>query len=321
MNRKLPAFILFASLMVLTRPAAAPAAAAEARTLQGPDALRRRLAVFDHVWSEIRDRYWDPGFNGVDWESVRRRYRPLVAAAASESAFLDLLRAMTGELRDAHTRILSPQDLSDRRREQTVSAGVILFEVEGRPVVFDVRPGSAAAEAGLGPGMLVLAVDGVPVAEALATARAAVGPSSSERAALVLAYLRLIGGPAAEPLRLDLAAPEGTRRSLVLERRPLDAAPRFESRRLPQGPLYVRFDRFRRPVARMLRAALLANRDAPGLILDLRSNTGGDGREGIRAVAPLLTSPTVVARLRTRTGRAPTALLGLARLPLQLVAG
>lgn len=283
--------------------------------------VERQLQIFDFVWSEIRDRYYDPALNGTDWAAVRTRYRTLAAAAVDDSGFQNVLRSMTGELRDAHTRVLSPQQARDRQQDQTTTAGVILFEVEGRPVVFEVRPGSPAAQAGLIPGMVVETVNGVPVAEALAAARADIGPSSSERAALVLTYLRLIAGPPTEPLRLDLIDQVGTRRSVSLPRRALDTAPRFEARRLPEGPLYIRFDRFREPVARLLRQALIQYPNAPGLILDLRSNTGGDGREGMRAISPLLDRSTLIARLRTRTGRAPSALLGLVRLPLELTAG
>ncbi|HWT11370.1 MAG TPA: S41 family peptidase [Allosphingosinicella sp.] len=298
--------------------AAAPAAAAPRPPALSPG---QRLRLFDQVWEEIRDRYYDPGFNGVDWDQVRARYRPRVEAAADDAAFNALLRAMVGELRDAHTRILSADQVRDRREQRTTTAGVILFEVEGQPAVFEVRANSPAAAAGLRPGQRVLAVDGVPVGAALARARAEVGPSSSDRAALILSYLRLVAGRADAPLRLSLDARDGGPAEVVLTRRALPAAPQFEARLLPSGHAYVRFDRFRAPVARRLRAALEAYRDAPGLILDLRSNTGGDGEEGMRAVAPLLDRPTLVARLATRTGRAPSALLGLVRLPLELSAG
>jgi carboxyl-terminal processing protease len=303
-----------AALPVHAAPAAARPAA-EAREAS------QRTAIFDRVWETVRDLYYDPRLNGVDWQAVRERYRPRVAAAEDEPAFIALLRAMTGELRDAHTRVLTAAQARDRRESQTVTTGAILFEVEGVPVLFDVRPGTPAAAAGLRPGMRVLAVNGMAIAEALARARADVGPSSSERAALVLSYLRLVSGPGDEPLGLDLLAPNGERVQVSLARQRIGGAPVFEARRLPEGPLYVRFDRFRAPVARLFRAALAANRNAPALILDLRSNTGGDGREGLRIAAPLLTGPTLVARLRTRTGRAPSALLGLVRLPLEMRAG
>jgi carboxyl-terminal processing protease len=303
--------------------AAAPAPPAAGAVWADPaptEAARERLRIFDYVWSEIRDKYYDPSLNGVDWAAVRARYRPRVADA-DEASFHGLLRAMVGELRDSHTRVLTARQERDRREDRTMSAGVILFEVEGEPVIFDVRPGGPAEQAGLRPGMRVLAVNGIPIAEALAAARAEIGPSSSERAALVLSYLRLVAGPPGEMLRLRLEREDGTPFELALPRQAADASPRFEARRLPSGLLYVRFDRFREPVARLFRAALEANRDAPGLILDLRANTGGDGREGARAIGPLLDRPTLIARLATRTGRPPSALMGLVSLPLELIAG
>jgi carboxyl-terminal processing protease len=307
-----------AALLLLTAPLAAPAQPlAQVET----PAQRQRLAVFEQVWRQVRDLYYDPAFNGVDWAAAGARYRPMAAAAADDASLLVVLRSMLAELRDAHTRILTPQQVQDRRARETTSAGVILFEVEGAPVVYDVLPGSPAAEAGLTRGMRVVEVNGLPVAEALARARRDVGASSSERAVLVLSYLRLIGGPASEPLRLRLIGADGVDRRVELRRLPLDARPHFEARRLPGGELYVRFDRFRAPVARLFREALEANAGATGLVLDLRSNTGGDGGEGARTMAPLLDRPTTIARLSTRTGRAPSALLGLVRMPMALVAG
>lgn len=307
----------------ITLALAAPAAAFSGQSppaVEADRAARLRLQVFDQVWAQIDALYYDPGFNGADWAAARARYRPRVAGVRDDDAFGRLLRAMVGELRDAHTRVLTARQAAERRARQASSAGVILFEVEGRPAVFAVRPGGPAAEAGLRPGLTVLAVGGVPVAEALTRARAEVGASSSERAARVLAYLELIAGAPGDILRLRLAGADGTPFEVALPRRAVDTAPRFESRRLPSGDLYVRFDRFRAPVARLFRAAL---EQAPvsGLVLDLRSNTGGDGGEGMKAISPLLDRPILVARLATRTGKAPSALMGLVKLPLELKAG
>jgi carboxyl-terminal processing protease len=310
---------VMAAALLLTGTAPSDAQPAPERSAHRDQ--QARLAIFDRVWNEVDKHYYDPRFNGVDWGAARARYRPAAAAAPDDAALLTVLRAMLSELGDSHTRILSAQQVRDRREQQATTAGAILFEVEGVPVVYDILPGSAAEEAGLRRGMRVTEVDGVPIGEALARARADVGASSSERAALVLAYLRLIGGPVDGPLRLALIGADGAPFQVTLPRRRIDARPRFEARRLEGGVLYVRFDRFRRPVARLFRQALEQNRDAGGLVLDLRSNTGGDGEEGKKTIAPLLERPTVIARLATRTGRPPSALLGLVRMPMQLIAG
>src|ERR1700739_3862345 len=39
-----------------------------------------RKEVFEKVWREIRDHYYDASYNGVDWNEVHQRYAPLVDA-------------------------------------------------------------------------------------------------------------------------------------------------------------------------------------------------------------------------------------------------
>lgn len=169
-------FKLFGPVLVSACAAAAPVlpALAEpaeaAETAGAPQAAR--LALFDEVWGAVRTYYYDPGFNGVDWNAVRGKYRPLVGSAESDAAFRALLRSMLGELRDAHTRLIGPAQARDRQAERTTATGAILFEVEGRPVVFEVLPDSPASEAGLRPGLRVLAVNGVPVADAVRAQKA-----------------------------------------------------------------------------------------------------------------------------------------------------
>jgi carboxyl-terminal processing protease len=280
-----------------------------------------RAEVFETVWKTIDERYYDPSFNGVDWGSVRERYRPRVEAAAGEEEFYDLLNRMAGELRDAHTRVRSPRQSRDRRNREATGTGVILFEAEGTPVVFDVAPDSEAAGAGVRPGMVVRTIGGRPVSEALDAARKDVGPSSSERAARVLSYLRLIAGEPGSALELGLTRADGTPLDVRLTRRTVPPAPRFDARPLPSGNVYVRFDRFRAPVAGHLKEALTKFKDAPGLILDLRANGGGDGREGMKIAGYFFDERVTVARVVTRSGRPPSALFGLVSMPREFEAG
>src|ERR1700681_3822297 len=73
-----------------------------------PLGAEQRQRAFDFVWSTINDKYYNAQLNSADWKSVGARYHTLALAAADDETFWDTLDRMTGELRDAHTRVESP---------------------------------------------------------------------------------------------------------------------------------------------------------------------------------------------------------------------
>lgn len=294
-----------------TRTGAAPASLAPAA----------RIEVFEEVWTSIDEKYYDPSFNGVEWKAVRTRYRPRIDAVKSDEEFYRVLNQMAGELHDSHTRVRSPRQRMERKKRLATTAGVIVYEIEGTPVIFDVTPDTDAARAGVEPGMVVRTIGGRPIAQALAKARQEVGASSSERATRILSYLRLIAGEPDTPLALGLVRADGTPWEVTLMRRTVSAEPQFTARLLPSGYAYIRFNRFRSPVGKQVKEALGKFKDAPGLILDLRANGGGDGEEGMRIAGYFWNEKVPVARIVTRTGKPPSALFGLVSLPKVFEAG
>src|SRR6266404_5142103 len=63
-----------------------PGAAAEPAAKQHL-AAKDRKEVFERVWKEIHDHYYDASYNGVDWNEVHRRYAPLVEATKTDQEF------------------------------------------------------------------------------------------------------------------------------------------------------------------------------------------------------------------------------------------
>src|ERR1700730_2267476 len=81
-------FLCWALASVAGRPAFSQQqpATTGARTAPPSTAAKQRLSpkdrkeVFEKVWKEIRDHYYDSKFNGVDWNDVHQRYLPVVDA-------------------------------------------------------------------------------------------------------------------------------------------------------------------------------------------------------------------------------------------------
>src|SRR6201992_1466057 len=144
--------------VVIASPSQAPSEQASRQL-----SLKSRQEVFERVWKDIADHYYDRSFNGVDWNEVRARYKPLVDAAKDDREFYALMSQMTGELHDAHTRFNSPEQWRNIKKQQGVGSGLSLDEIDGKIGVTAIRADSNAAHLGIQPGMGVLTVEGKAV--------------------------------------------------------------------------------------------------------------------------------------------------------------
>lgn len=69
------------------------------RTLSTPAS---RTKVFDAAWEQIDTRFYDPRFNGVDWQAARSRYRAQIESVRTDGEFAGVVRRMLAELRSSH---------------------------------------------------------------------------------------------------------------------------------------------------------------------------------------------------------------------------
>jgi len=316
-------FLFFLAASVLDRPAfaqpqpAAPQRSATKQRLSPKD----RKEVFEKVWKEIRDHYYDSHFNGVDWNEIRRRYLPLVDAVKNDQDFYALISQMTSELHDAHTRFNSPEQWRNFQRQQGITVGFSVDDVDGKTVVTSVIPQSSAARAGVEPGMVVLTVDGVPIAERIAEVEKRRLPSSTERATRWFIYNRVFAGLPDTLVKIGLQREKGATFEVTVTRQLHSAAPEVTTHVLPSGNVYIRFDGFQRPITREFKQALQKFRDAPGLIVDLRRNGGGDLAVLLPIAGYFFGKKTLFAKDSTRTGKPLSSYVGLFKLPLQLYVG
>jgi carboxyl-terminal processing protease len=282
---------------------------------------RDRKDVFEKIWREIHDHYYDPSYNGVDWNAVHQRYAPLVDATKNDQEFYALMSQMTSELHDAHTRFNSPEQWKNFRQQQGVTVGFSVDDVDGKTVVTSVTPGTDAAHAGIEPGMVVLRVNDTPVAERITEIEKKRLPSSTERATRWFIYNRVLAGPADSSVKVALQRGDGSVFEVSLRRQIYSAAPEVTTHVLPSGNVYIRFDGFQHPITKEFRQALQKFRDAPGLILDLRRNGGGDLAVLLPIAGYFFGKKTLFAKDSTRTGKPLSSYVGLFKLPLQLYVG
>ena len=119
----------------------------------------KQLKLFEQVWKQIQDEYYDLNFNGVDWRRVRERYQADALRSTNDREIYAVLDKMAAELKDAHTRVISPREAREDRTRNRQAFGFGLRLVEGQYVVTHVEPKSPLGFAGLQPGWLLRSVD------------------------------------------------------------------------------------------------------------------------------------------------------------------
>ena len=133
--------------------------------LGGELALRadaERDYLFQHVWRQVNDKFYDPDFHGVDWPAMRAAYAPKVAAVANNRDFAELMSEMLGQLNASHTGMYyAPR--TGAGDDATTALGAFLG-ADQRPglIIEELIPGGPLASATLDvrPGDRIVAVNG-----------------------------------------------------------------------------------------------------------------------------------------------------------------
>lgn len=273
------------------------------------DAAARERA-FDFVWNTINERYHDASLNGVDWVAVGMRFRPVAISAKDDDTFWDVLDRMTGELKDAHTRVESPKRVELRRRDEAITLGFSFLPIEGRLAVTSVNPDSDAWWAGVRPGMALVNIGAEPAWRAYEKLLADTRYDSTERSRHMRTVRRLLSGDEGTTAEFTFERSDGTRLEARLARRKVGTRAGASHRILPSGFGYLRLTQWTVGVMPRALEGLEALQKTPGIVIDLRGNPGGSVHVVNSMLARFFPARTELGHTTTRTGRAISMLFG-----------
>ena len=173
-------------ILALAAIGALGARPASAETASQPDeaSAGSYQAAFDQVWELVRDRFYDPRLNGLDWQEQRVRFRPDAASARSREEAAVVINAMLAKLGASHTHYYTPEDpayyqladifvfaLEHRGLERVFPRGEVSYpgigvfteaDNQGRIFVTGVIEGAPAHAAGVLLGDEIMSADARP---------------------------------------------------------------------------------------------------------------------------------------------------------------
>ncbi|MET9729476.1 S41 family peptidase [Streptomyces sp. NPDC006458] len=232
--------------------------------------------MFDETGRIMRDHFWRADMNGVDWDAVLDRYRPLLDRVATHDDLVDLLWEVHGELGTSHAYVvpggghgggdrqgLLGADLS-RHEDGTWRVDRVLPTETSDP---EARSPLAAPGVAVRPGDAVVAVAGTPVDPVTGPAPLLVGMADRP---VELTIAPSGGGDPRHAVVVPLADEEPLRyHAWVADRR-------AHVHRVSGGRLgYLHVPDMQAPGWAQIHRDLRVEVGREGLVVDLRENRGG----------------------------------------------
>ena len=276
------------------------------------------LQVLEVVWSTIDQNYFDPDFGGLDWDEVHDQYEPLVATAEDDQILYQLLNQMLWELNVSHA-VVGPADKWPSVEPvvwESGETGIDLLLLDGQAVITRIDTGSPAEEAGLRPGFIIQTIEGVSVETIIADARKHLAPPYNEQGRIDNLTRQLLGliygdpGTCVTLAYMDENDELGERCIGRIQRSRVgymgELLPpsylEFSSGRLESDIAYIRFNTFHPDLVPDMIEAVTELRDAPGMIIDLRGNPGGDPNTADQLAAQFMSGQVNFGGFKTRFG-------------------
>lgn len=125
---------------------------------------QEREYIFNHVWQQVKDKFYVEDIHGVDWEGYRKIYQRFLPYINNEYDFRDMLGELLGELNASHT---GARYYGESPSLYTASLGLFFdntYDGDGLKVEEVIKRGPfAVRKTGVTAGCIIEKIDGEPI--------------------------------------------------------------------------------------------------------------------------------------------------------------
>lgn len=116
--------------------------------------------LFDNVWAEIRDNYYDPTLNHQQWRYWKEHYHGKIKTDEDVKVAVD---SMLASLDDPYSRYMTKSEYADQNTSinaKITGIGVNIADIAGKIQIINVIDGTPAQSVNLQNGDIILDIDG-----------------------------------------------------------------------------------------------------------------------------------------------------------------
>lgn len=125
---------------------------------------QEREYIFNHVWQQVKDKFYVEDIHGVDWEGYRKIYQRFLPYINNEYDFRDMLGELLGELNASHT---GARYYGESPSLYTATLGLFFdntYDGDGLKVEEVIKRGPfAVRKTGVTAGCIIEKIDGEPI--------------------------------------------------------------------------------------------------------------------------------------------------------------
>ena len=125
-----------------------------------------RMEIFEHVWNTVNEHFYNPNFNGIDWDKKHIEYKAKIENCNSTDTLFSLVNKMLFELNSSHCGVGLLSELDQAVSPYIFSngeTGIDIRIIENQIVITKVLKNSPADIANINEGCIIEKIDDLTI--------------------------------------------------------------------------------------------------------------------------------------------------------------